>query len=160
MTAKLLHNIYSDLNLWQIFLKEKTPGQALEGSPRGRERVQDHEGPGGKWCSCSQAEAALWGRKVSIYFSTSSKQNLLNCILIYLSWLTRQNCTEPLTVFPYFSVVGTPFYLMDYVSGKVHKIPSLPDLSPSDRTKAYKVLSPTKIRKYRFNVLLLAYFVN
>ena len=36
------------------------------------------------------------------------------------------------------SVLGTPFYIMDYVAGDVHTNPSLPGLSPSQRTAAYR----------------------
>ena len=31
------------------------------------------------------------------------------------------------------SVLGTPFYLMDYVRGRVHKDPSLPGMTPKER---------------------------
>ncbi|KAJ6656692.1 hypothetical protein lerEdw1_003579 [Lerista edwardsae] len=35
------------------------------------------------------------------------------------------------------SVIGTPFYLMDYCTGRIFKDPSLPDLEPSQRREIY-----------------------
>ena len=42
-----------------------------------------------------------------------------------------------------FSVIGTPFYLMEYVDGKIYKDPSLSELSPEDRTKVYNAMNKT-----------------
>jgi len=38
------------------------------------------------------------------------------------------------------SVVGTPFYIMEYVDGRILKDPSLPGLSKEDRTKVYTAM--------------------
>jgi len=41
------------------------------------------------------------------------------------------------------SVIGTPFYLMDYISGKIYKDPSLPSLDPESRKKVYAAMNKT-----------------
>jgi len=41
------------------------------------------------------------------------------------------------------SIIGTPFYLMDYVDGKIYKDPSLPGLSPEARGKVYSAMNQT-----------------
>ena len=41
------------------------------------------------------------------------------------------------------SVLGTPFYLMSYVPGRIFKDPSLPGLSPEDRRKVYAAMNRT-----------------
>ena len=42
-----------------------------------------------------------------------------------------------------FSVIGTPFYVMEFVAGKIYKDPSLPGLSPEERTKVYGAMNKT-----------------
>ena len=42
-----------------------------------------------------------------------------------------------------FSIIGTPFYLMDYVEGKIYKDPSLPGLSPEARSEVYSAMNRT-----------------
>lgn len=37
------------------------------------------------------------------------------------------------------SVLDTPFYVMEHVKGHIHSDPSLPGLTPQQRTEAYKV---------------------
>ncbi|CAM9959056.1 unnamed protein product [Lampetra fluviatilis] len=39
------------------------------------------------------------------------------------------------------SVLGTPFYLMEYAEGRIFKDPSLPDLSPEQRRKVYSAVT-------------------
>nr|XP_032814954.1 acyl-CoA dehydrogenase family member 10-like [Petromyzon marinus] len=39
------------------------------------------------------------------------------------------------------SVLGTPFFLMDYAEGRIFKDPSLPDLSPEQRRKVYSAVT-------------------
>ena len=41
------------------------------------------------------------------------------------------------------SVLGTSFYIMDYVPGTVYKDPSLPELEPQQRAAVYSGLSST-----------------
>ena len=41
------------------------------------------------------------------------------------------------------SILGTPFYLMAYVSGRIYKNPSLPELGPEERKKVYKAMNQT-----------------
>ena len=41
------------------------------------------------------------------------------------------------------SVLGTPFYLMSYVPGRIFKDPSLPGLSSEDRRKVYAAMNRT-----------------
>ena len=41
------------------------------------------------------------------------------------------------------SVIGTPFYLMEYVDGIIYKDPSLPGLTPEERTKVYGAMNRT-----------------
>jgi len=41
------------------------------------------------------------------------------------------------------SVLGTPFYLMSYVPGRIFKDPSLPGLSPEDSRKVYAAMNRT-----------------
>ena len=42
-----------------------------------------------------------------------------------------------------FSVLGTPFYVMEFVAGKIYKDPSLPGLSPEERKKVYGAMNKT-----------------
>ena len=44
---------------------------------------------------------------------------------------------------PPFSVIGTPFYLMEFVPGRIFKDPSLPGLSPEERRKVYGAMNKT-----------------
>ncbi|XP_077787298.1 acyl-CoA dehydrogenase family member 10 [Podarcis muralis] len=39
------------------------------------------------------------------------------------------------------SIIGTPFYLMDYCTGRIFKDPSLPGLEPSQRTEIYTAMN-------------------
>ncbi|XP_028681110.1 acyl-CoA dehydrogenase family member 10-like isoform X4 [Erpetoichthys calabaricus] len=39
------------------------------------------------------------------------------------------------------SIVGTPFYLMEYCSGRIFKDPSLPGLKPTERREIYKAMN-------------------
>ena len=41
------------------------------------------------------------------------------------------------------AILGTPFYLMDYVAGRIYKDPSLPGLLPEDRRKVYSAMNKT-----------------
>ena len=41
------------------------------------------------------------------------------------------------------SVIGTPFYIMNYVSGKIYKDPSLPGVDSETRSKIYKAMNKT-----------------
>ena len=40
-------------------------------------------------------------------------------------------------------VIGTPFYLMDYVGGRVFDMPHMPDTSPHERTACYQAMIST-----------------
>ena len=40
-------------------------------------------------------------------------------------------------------VIGTPFYIMNYVSGKIYKDPSLPGVDSETRSKIYKAMNKT-----------------
>ena len=42
-----------------------------------------------------------------------------------------------------YSIIGTPFYLMEYVEGKIHKDPSLPGMTPEERKKVYSAMNRT-----------------
>lgn len=42
---------------------------------------------------------------------------------------------------PHPSVIGTPFYLMDYCAGRIFKDPSLPGLEPSQRREIYSAMN-------------------
>ena len=39
-----------------------------------------------------------------------------------------------------YSIIGTPFYLMRYVSGRVIKDPALPGVEPSERREIYNAM--------------------
>ncbi|CAI5471823.1 unnamed protein product [Closterium sp. Yama58-4] len=45
-------------------------------------------------------------------------------------------CTDP-------SVIGTPFYIMDFVPGRIFTDPCLPDLPPAARTQIYTAMAGT-----------------
>ncbi|CAI5995372.1 unnamed protein product [Closterium sp. NIES-65] len=45
-------------------------------------------------------------------------------------------CTDP-------SVIGTPFYIMDFVPGRIFTNPRLPDLPPAARTQIYTAMAGT-----------------
>ena len=40
-------------------------------------------------------------------------------------------------------MLGTLFYMMDFISGKIYKDPSLPELDPESRKKVYSALNQT-----------------
>ena len=40
-------------------------------------------------------------------------------------------------------MLGTPFYMMDFISGKIYKDPSLPELDPESRKKVYSAMNKT-----------------
>ena len=40
-------------------------------------------------------------------------------------------------------IIGTPFYLMKYVPGKIYKDPSLPGVDPESRQKIYSAMNRT-----------------
>jgi len=44
------------------------------------------------------------------------------------------------------SVIGTPFYVMEFLAGRVYRDPLLPDLSPADRTAVYDAMITTLAR--------------
>src|SRR5882724_8420784 len=44
------------------------------------------------------------------------------------------------------SVVGTPFYIMEYVHGSVHTDPRLPDVSPAERARIYDAMNDVLAR--------------
>ena len=44
------------------------------------------------------------------------------------------------------TVIGTPFYVMDYVEGRVIAAPSLPDLSRQERGAVYEAMADTMAR--------------
>lgn len=41
------------------------------------------------------------------------------------------------------SVLGTPFYLMEHVQGRIFKDPSLPGLRPEERSQVYAAMNRT-----------------
>ena len=41
------------------------------------------------------------------------------------------------------NIIGTPFYLMKYVPGKIYKDPSLPGIDPESRQKIYSAMNRT-----------------
>merc|ERR1719334_147631 len=41
------------------------------------------------------------------------------------------------------SILGTPFYLMSYVAGRIYKSPSLPGLTPTQRGQVYTAMNNT-----------------
>ena len=49
-------------------------------------------------------------------------------------------------------IIGTPFYLMDYVEGKIYKDPSLPGLEPDTRQKIYSAMNRTIARIHSVDV--------
>jgi aminoglycoside phosphotransferase (APT) family kinase protein len=53
-------------------------------------------------------------------------------------------CNDP-------SVVGTPFYLMDYVEGRVFWEPNIPDATAAERTAVYSSLSATLAQLHSFD---------
>src|SRR5271166_5242598 len=48
----------------------------------------------------------------------------------------RLFCEDP-------SIIGTPFYLMDYIPGRIFSKPDLPELSHLERKQAYKAFAET-----------------
>jgi acyl-CoA dehydrogenase family protein 10 len=41
------------------------------------------------------------------------------------------------------AILGTPFYVMSYVPGRIHKNPALPGLEPSERRAVYSAMNRT-----------------
>ncbi len=50
------------------------------------------------------------------------------------------------------TVIGTPFYVMDHVEGRIFRDPRLPDLSPAQRTAIYDRMNDTMAALHRVNV--------
>jgi aminoglycoside phosphotransferase (APT) family kinase protein len=44
------------------------------------------------------------------------------------------------------SVIGTPFYLMDFAEGRIFRDPSLPGLAPSERCDIYTAMAEVMAR--------------
>jgi len=40
-------------------------------------------------------------------------------------------------------VIGTPFYVMDFLEGRIFRDPGLPDVAPADRAAIYRAMSDT-----------------
>ena len=51
------------------------------------------------------------------------------------------------------SVIGTPFYIMNYVSGKIYKDPSLPGVDSETRSKIYKAMNKTIAKIHSVDVI-------
>lgn len=49
------------------------------------------------------------------------------------------------------SILGTPFYLMSYVPGRIFKNPALPGLEPQARTAVYAAMNRTIAQVRRTN---------
>ncbi len=49
------------------------------------------------------------------------------------------------------SIVGTPFYLMNYVPGRVFWEPHMPDATPAERTAVYDAMNATIARLHSFD---------
>ena len=54
------------------------------------------------------------------------------------------------------SIIGTPFYLMDYVEGRVFWEPHMPNAQSSERAGIYDAMNATIARLHRFNPAALA----
>merc|ERR1719323_1246373 len=50
------------------------------------------------------------------------------------------------------SVIGTPFYVMEYVQGKIYKDPGLAELSPDQRRQVYRAMNETIAKIHSVNV--------
>lgn len=50
------------------------------------------------------------------------------------------------------SVLGTPFYLMDHVKGRVFKDPSLPGMTREDRNQIYMAMCDVLVRIHNVNI--------
>ena len=51
------------------------------------------------------------------------------------------------------SVIGTPFYIMNYVSGKIYKDPSLPGVDSETRIKIYRAMNKTIAKIHSVDVI-------
>jgi aminoglycoside phosphotransferase (APT) family kinase protein len=49
------------------------------------------------------------------------------------------------------SVIGTPFYIMDFVDGRVFWEPAMPQSTPADRTAVYDAMNATLARLHSFD---------
>jgi aminoglycoside phosphotransferase (APT) family kinase protein len=58
---------------------------------------------------------------------------------------------EPILYCDDATVVGTPFYLMAYVEGRVFWEPAMPDSSPSERAAVYDAMNATLARLHSFD---------
>ncbi|XP_022085749.1 acyl-CoA dehydrogenase family member 10-like isoform X2 [Acanthaster planci] len=50
------------------------------------------------------------------------------------------------------SIVGTPFYLMDLVKGRIYKEPSLPSMQPSERREVYSAMCDALCRIHSVDI--------
>ncbi|ETE71599.1 Acyl-CoA dehydrogenase family member 11 [Ophiophagus hannah] len=50
------------------------------------------------------------------------------------------------------SVIGTPFYLMEYSPGRIFKDPSLPELEPHQRTEVYSAMNSVLCQIHSVNI--------
>ena len=50
------------------------------------------------------------------------------------------------------SILGTPFYLMEYVHGRIFKDPTLPGLERSERLQIYNAMCDVLTRIHKVNI--------
>lgn len=50
------------------------------------------------------------------------------------------------------SVLGTPFYIMEYVNGRIFKDPALPGLSPDERRQVFSAATDILSRIHKVNI--------
>ena len=49
-------------------------------------------------------------------------------------------------------MIGTPFYIMEYMPGRVFKDPLLPDFTPEERTTIYSKMCEVLTKIHKVNI--------
>ena len=50
------------------------------------------------------------------------------------------------------SLIGTPFYIMEHVPGRIFMDPSLPGMSPDERRAIYRSMLETFVKIHKVNI--------
>ena len=77
-----------------------------------------------------------------VFVKTTGTHIVPKCISFFGN-LQQINLIQYCNLYLSPSIIGTPFYLMDYVAGKIYKDPSLPGLDAESRKKVYTAMNKT-----------------
>lgn len=139
----LVWNFLINLTQGHTILFSSTVREAATISPCHWEGVLCHEGC--PWTRCSRAKGLcpLWGSQV--WKKLGSKFCTLRCCHGNIKWFSY-HCIW------FSSILGTPFYLMEYVEGRIFKNIRLPGLTPAQRRDIYLAMCQVLSQIHQVNL--------